>query len=181
MRRLTEVILLSLLSFAFGFTNVACRRQPSKAPAEATDEGSQKLLPMVHVADPRSSVQLLKGFYDVEQGSWRWTKQNFSVMLRPPAGAVQKGATLQLKFSVPDPVIERLKSVTLSANVAGVALPSETYTKPGEYVYTRDVPAAALAGEAVTAAFSLDKALPPGEADQRELGVVVSSAGLETK
>lgn len=136
---------------------------------------------MVHAADPKAAFQLVKGFHEIEQNAWRWTAREFAVTLRPPAQAAEKGAVLRLKFAVPEPVIARLKAITLASRVGGAALAPETYAKPGDYVYTRDVPASALAGDVVSVEFSLDKAIPPSEADQRELGVVVTSVGLETK
>ena len=139
------------------------------------------LASVVHVADPRVSAQLVSGFYGIEGNAWRWTAGKFTVLLRPPRGAAQNGAMLQVKFSVPDPVIARLKTVSLSASVAGTKLPPETYTQAGEFTYSRELPAAALAGDAVKVDFALDKAIPPGAVDQRELGVVVTTVGLEPK
>ena len=133
------------------------------------------------VADQRASLQLLKGFHDIEQNAWRWTMQKFTVTLRPPAGASQRGATLQVKLVIPDPVIAQLKTISLSANIEGTSLPGETYAKPGEYVYSRDVPATVLASDAVTVDFTLDKALRPSAADARELGIIISSIGFEPK
>ena len=176
MRRLIPVVAALVLALL-----PACNRRREKVKVELTDETPSQLASIVHVADPRASVQLIKGFHDVEQNAWRWTMAKFAVTLRPPRNAAQSGATLQLKFSIPDPVIERLKSITLSANVNGTPVAGETYAKPGEYVYSRDVPATALSGEAVTVDFLLDKVLAPGSVDQRELGIVVSSVGLEAK
>jgi hypothetical protein len=180
MRRLIGISILPL-ALALLVGAAGCKRRPQKVEVQATDEEAQDLETMVHVADPRGSLQLVRGFHDVEQSAWRWTMRKFSVTLRPPAGAAQKGATLQLKFAVPDPVIERLKDITLVANVQGVPLESETCRKPGEYTYTRDVPARAFSGDAVTVDFALDKVLPPSASDNRELGVVVSSVGFEAK
>lgn len=181
MRRLIEVIVISSLAAAVILGTAGCKRRAERVQVEATEEESHPLATMVHVADPRASIQLLRGFHDVEQNSWRWTMQKFSVTLRPPTGAAQKGATLRLSFSIPEPILNRLKSVTLSANVEGVPLAGETYKTPGEQVYARDVPARALGGEAVIVDFALDKVLPPGEVDQRELGIVVSTIGFEAK
>lgn len=180
MRRLIETSSIVLLA-ALLLSTAACKRSDQKIELEATVEESHDLASMVHAADPRASMQLVKGFHEVEQNAWRWTMANFSVMLRPPVGAAQNGATLELKLAVPEPVIQKLKSVTLSATVEGVPLENETYTKPGDYVYQRDVPAKAFVGDAVSVDFSLDKAIPPGDVDQRELGIVVSSVGLKAK
>ena len=129
----------------------------------------------------RSASQLVSGFYDIEQNSWRWTARQFSVLLRPPRNAVQKGGVLKLKFSVPGPVLAKLKALSLSASLGGLDLSPETYTQAGEFTYSRDVSGAVLAGDAVKVDFSLDKALPPDAVDQRELGVIVSNVGLEPK
>jgi len=160
---------------------VACKHRSAKPEVEATDEHGQTLMSAVHVADPRAAVQLTKGFYDVEQNAWRWTMKQFSVVLRAPEGASKNGATLQMKFSVPNPVIDKLKAITLSVSVNGQALPAETYTRPGEYILKRDVPREVFHGEAVNVDFALDKAMPPSGADLRELGIVVNTVGLEPK
>ena len=175
MRRLTGCVLCAAL-----VAGVACKRQ-EKFKVDVEDESPQALATMLHVADPRASVQLLKGFYDVEQNAWRWTMSKFSVTLRPPKGAAEKGATLQVRLSLPDLLIDKLKSVTLTANVGGTAVPGQTFDKSGDHVYSQPVPAAALKGDAVAVDFALDKFLPPGAVDQRELGIVVSTIGLEVK
>ncbi len=175
MRRLTAVALCAALALS-----LACRRK-SRLSVETVEEGDPQLVSVIHAADPRAATQLVRGFYDVEQNSWRWTMGKFSVALRPPAGASKNGAVLQLKFSVPDPVIGKLKSVTLTPSINGVAVDPETYSKAGEYVFTRDIPPASLAGDAVTVDFALDKFLAAGMVEQRELGVVVTTIGLLPK
>ncbi|HUS06178.1 MAG TPA: hypothetical protein VMZ52_07780 [Bryobacteraceae bacterium] len=181
MRRLTlSKIPVLILVGALVWGPAACRRK-EKVRVEATDETAPTIASQVNVADPKAAPQLLKGFHDPEQNAWRWTKGKFSVTLRPPANAAAKGAALVVKFSIPEVLIQRLHAMTLSANVNGAAMAGETYTKPGDQVYLKDVPASALARDAVTVEFSLDKYLAPGALDQRELGIVVSSIGLEAK
>jgi hypothetical protein len=158
---------------------VGCKRK--KKRGRVVEDEPTGLATMVHAADPRAAVQLVKGFHSVEQNAWRWTAGSFSATLKPPAGGAQKGATLQLKFVVADAVIDKLKSMTLSAAVNGVKLDPETYTKAGEYTYSRDVPAAALQGEAVTVDFTLDKFLPASAQDARDLGVIMTMVGFEAK
>ena len=178
MRRLIGIpaLVVALLLGAPG-----CKRKQQKVEVIETEEAAQDLTSMIHVADPRASLQLVKGFHDVEQNAWRWTMQKFSVTLRPPAGAAEKGATLRLKLAVPDAVIGRLKTLTLAASVGETPLEGATFVKPGEQVYSREVPASALKADAVTVDFALDKCLPPGDVDRRELGVVVTSVGFEAK
>ncbi len=157
----------------------ACKQKVETRPT--VEETTPRLASTVHTNDARSAGQLLSGFYGIENGAWRWTGKQFTVSLGTPAEAAQKGAVLELKLTVPPVTIEKLQSVTLSGAVNGSALAPETYTKPGQYTYRRDVPASALAADPVKAAFQLDKAMPPDGADLRELGIIVSAAGLESK
>lgn len=160
--------------------SLACNRN-KKVNVEVVEEQSTGLASVVHVADPKASIQLVKGFHEIEQNAWRWTMGKFAVTLAPPQGGAQKGANLVLKFSIPEPVADKLKSITLSANVNGTPVAAETFDKSGEHVYSKPVPAAALGGDAVGVEFALDKFFPPGQIDQRELGVVVSTIGFESQ
>jgi hypothetical protein len=161
-----------LLTLAFA--PLGCNRKPAgqAAPAMAS---------IIHLGDPQTAPQLIGGFYGIEQNAWRWAGRRFSVVLRPPSGAGQNGATLQLRLTVPPVVVEKLKTISLSATIGGSELPPETYTQAGDYTYTRDVAPALLAGESVRVDFQLDKSMPPSGADLRDLGVVVLSAGLQSK
>jgi hypothetical protein len=155
------------------------RKQPVKV--EVIEEEAPKLATMLHVADPKAAIQLVKGFYELEQNTWRWTAGRFAVALRPPRGASDRGAVLQLRLVVADAVIDRLKSMTLKSRAGKQEFAPETYTKAGQYVYSRDVPASLLGGEVVTFEFQVDKALPPGAVEQRELALIVTTVGLELK
>jgi hypothetical protein len=152
-----------------------------KIKTEATEEAPAQLASVVYMADPKASVQLLRGFHAVEGNAWRWTMGKFAVTLRPPATAPQRGATLKASFALPEAVTKKVGPVTVSAIVNGLVLPGERYEKPGDHAYSRDVPPSALAAEAVTCEFVLDRFLPAGAVDQRELGLVMSSIGLEPK
>ena len=173
-------MLSAALAAMLCLAGVGCRSR-HRVPLQQTDEEAPTLATMVHVADPKTTTQLVTGFYNVEQNAWRWTAGKFSVLLRPPRGAAKKGATLQFKFAIPDAVIARLKTISLSATVGGKSLSPETYTQAGEFAYTRDVPADVLGGEAVKVNFAVDKPLPPGGGEQRELGVVATTVGFEAK
>jgi hypothetical protein len=159
-----------------------CGRNRSNVNDTIEEAPGQRLeKSMVKANEPAASKQLIKGFHEVEQGSFRWTMGQFSVTLRPPFDADERGAKLILNFGIPEPVIQKLTSMKLSASVDGLALPGETYTRHGAYVYSRDVPAQALVKRVVTVSFTLDKCLPPSDADRRELGVVVTAVGFEGK
>ncbi len=171
-----------VLALALATTFSCSRFRRQKAPAKATieEQDVEKLLPALNAADPKAAPQFLKGFYAVEGNAWRWTAREFSVVLATPANPAS-GATLELKFTMPDPVIQRFQKVTLQATAGGAALAAESYSTTGAQVYSRDVPPAALKGETVRVDFSLDKAIPPGNVDRRELGVVFNSVELQPK
>ncbi len=168
-----------LVLAAFLMAAPACRH--AEVPHVDTIEEAPRLSSVVHMSDRTMASQLARGFYEIESNAWRWTMQKFAVTLRPPAHSAQNGAVLELQFNVPEPNIKRLGSITLSAAVASTPLEPETYSKAGEYTYRRDIPANLMAGDAVRIEFQLDKAMPPGETDKRQLGVVTSSVGLISK
>jgi hypothetical protein len=158
---------------------VACKKK--KVHIGSTDEETPGMKSVLNMGDPKIEPQLLTGFHGIEASAWRWTAKQFSVALKPPFGASQKGAKLTAKLTVPPPTIEKLKNVTLTATAGGSTLPPETYTTAGDYFYVRDIPAALLTGDSVRVDFLLDKAIPPTSADIRELGIIVLSIGLESK
>jgi hypothetical protein len=180
--RLVPALMLVLVLAA----TPGCRRR-KRAPVEAPPEAEQSSTAagtagsLVVMSDPRSSSQILNGFYGIENQSWRWSSGKFSVMLRPPRNAGQRGAVLVLHFATPEVVLSKLHSQTLTASIRGQGLGSQAYSKPGEQTYSRDVSGDLLKGEMIKVDFALDKTLPPSGSDNRELGVVVSSVGFEAK
>jgi hypothetical protein len=180
MRRLTRRTILTIFVAVLLFPACGCRKS-RRQKVEVVEEDKAELASVVQMANQQYAVQLVRGFHDLEQGSWRWTMGQFSITLRVPAGAAERGARLELKLNVPEPVIAKVGATRLSATISGSAVEPETYSKPGEYTYSRDVPAAALRSEAATVDFSLDKFIAAGVVEQRELGVIVVSAGLLAK
>jgi hypothetical protein len=136
---------------------------------------------MINMADPSTANQLLSGFHAVEQNAWRWTTRKFAVMLKTPAGSEQNGATLRLRLFIPDNQIKNLGPITMSADVDGHQLDPQTFEKGGDFAYSRPVPADALKASAVRVTFNLDKFQAPNGVDGRELGVVASVVGLQSR
>jgi len=152
-------------------------------PAVQNDEGepaaNAPLTSTLKMNDPSAKQQLTKGFYNVES-TWRWTAGNFSVLLKVPPGAAQKGATLSLALVASEAILKDVHSQSLTATIGTKALKTEKYLDPGGHTFSADVPAALLTGDTVTIDFSLDNALPPGPTDRRELGVIATAVGIET-
>ena len=161
----------------------ACRGKHSRNVVrnEEAEEGGPRIASTLKMNDAAASAQLVRGFYGLEGGAWRWTAGTFSVLLRPPLSASERGGTLRFSFSIPDVVIQKLQTVTLTASAGATKLNSENYSKAGAYTFSADVPPELLAKEAMTIDFALDKSLPAGSVDQRELGLVATAVGLESK
>jgi hypothetical protein len=71
--------------------------------------------------------------------------------------------------------------MTLAAKVGGTELPPDTFTTAGNHEFRRDLPRSSMDKDIVYVDFSLDRYLAPSARDGRELGVVVTSLGLEPK
>ena len=169
-----------VFTLALAFAPLSCKRDRT-VHVQQTEEEAPRLASVVHVSDPKVAPQLVSGFYGIEANAWRWTAKHFTVILRVPSGAAQRGATLDLALTVPAVTIEKLKSVSLTASVDGHPLPPETYTHSGAFHLKRDVPADLLTNQSVKVEFQLDKVMPPSNGDMRELGIIVGSIGLEAK
>ena len=136
----------------------ACRIHKKVPHAKAAEDDGQ-LVSVINVNDPRAAVQLTRGFHGLENNSWRWTMKIFTATLRPPANASKTGASLQLKFTLPEVMFNRVGPMSVDARLNGLDLGPQTYSQVGDYIYTRDVPAAALSGDAVSIDFHVDKGL----------------------
>lgn len=180
--RFLRAILCTAVLIPAAFLAAGCRGKNSAVVQN--DEGEPAAKPVivssVKMNDPGAPAQLTKGFYAVESGVWRWTAGNFSVLLKTPAGAAQKGATVTFSLSVSDAVLKQVHSQSLTASVGDKPLKTEKYVDAGAHTFTADVPASALSGDTVTIDFSLDNSLPPSAADRRELGVIATAVALES-
>jgi hypothetical protein len=160
-----------LLAFV-AFAPAACRR---KKKGRTREDG---LASVINLADPADSAQLVRGFSSVEADAWRWSTSKFSVVLRPPTGAAQNGAKLEMHFTLHDAVVGKLGPVTVSAAVNGTPVEPETFSQAGDLTYSHAVPASALGSDVVTVEFSTDKFLAPTDKDKRELALIVKTIGL---
>jgi hypothetical protein len=173
--------LLALLMLTVLWAGCASNEPDLGGAAETTEEPEAppaELLSSVHMSDAGASAQLLRGFHALEQGTWRWTEQRFAVALKAPPLLQDQPLHLTLKFTLPEALMEKQKTLTLSATVNGTPVGSETYDKAGDHVFSKPVPNEALAQEPAEVVFELDKALAGGELDARELGLVAVLAEL---
>ncbi len=168
--------LLCVLFASLAVAPLGCNRQKSPSTQEAAPLASE-----VRTGDTTTARQLVSGFHAIENGAWRWTQRKFEVELAVPPGAATRGAVLEARFTVPPVTIERLKSQTLAASVAGTPLKPATIDTAGPFTYSREIEPAQLATPSVKIAFELDKALPQQDADIRELGIVANNFLLRAR
>ena len=138
------------------------------------------LLSSVNVADPQAEDQLLDGFHGLENGAGRWTMRRFAVALQPPPSeAAPEPMFLEMRFTVPEIIARRFGGAKIMAKVNGRALAPESFEGQGEFLYSQEVSAAVPGGQPARVEFELENAVPTGEVDQRELGVIVTSIALQ--
>ena len=172
MRRLiASLALLGLL------TSLACKTRKPK-PEVLVDDSQAQLGSIVAANNPQTAAQLLRGFYDLENGAWRWTMPKFAISFRPPVGAKEKGAQLKVDMVLPEVIFSKTGPIEITVSSNGKALGKQTFSQAGDAKLALAIPAELLGTEAVTLEFVLDKWLPPGPVDPRDLGMIFSSAGL---
>lgn len=156
-------------------------RQVPQPSATATAPAPPSPAARVAVADEALASQLVEGFFGIENDSWRWTAKRFVVDVGVPPTANRSGATLRLRFSLPEAIVKANRGATLAARVGATEIPAQKFEKVGTQEFVAEVPAAALPSEHVRVEFRLDKGFVPGGADTRELGIVAYSVALEAK
>src|SRR5579872_1143377 len=122
------------------------------------------------VTDYTRQFVLGGGWYEMENGMWRWTKKSFAMSVELPRASVSE---LSLRFYLPDVIIESLGMVKLSARLNGAELLKQVYTTPGEHLYSAKIPHGVSGPGQLHLDFSVDEAFTSTE-DARELGVLVN-------
>jgi len=172
MRRLIASLALVVL-----LTGLSCKTRKPK-PEVLVDDTQAQLGSIVAANNPQTAAQLLRGFYDLENGAWRWTMPKFAISFRPPIGAKEKGAQLKADLVLPEVIFSKTGPIEITVSYNGKAIGKQKFSQAGDAKLALAVPAELLATEAVTLEFVLDKWLPPGPVDPRDLGMIFSSAGL---
>ena len=150
------------------FTTIGCTRGSDPAHGDR-DERAYCLLESR--ACPAYSVKLLEGWHPLEQNSFRWTSRQFSIELRKTMPLDAR--TFRLRFHLPEAVVRAAGPVTIHAKVDGAAFAPETFSKEGEYSYAIDLGRRISKGGPLRIDFTVDKALPAGDLDTRELALIV--------
>jgi hypothetical protein len=82
---------------------------------------------------------------------------------------------------VPKEQIEEIGPMTLTATIDDYQMAPETFSNGGSVTFSRDLPPQLLDTNILPVQFSFDRAAPPSARDSRELGMVLSDVGLDTR
>jgi hypothetical protein len=159
-----------------GWGELVCDSDQPPATAIPTRPVAEPGLSYLNLGDIRSKAQLRAGWYGIEDGGWRWMSKRAEAVLRVPAD-VAPGFEIQLFF--PPGFMQRAGGpITLSVLLDGHPLARETYREPGGYRLAHTVTRELLTRPTTLVTLQLDRTVPPGESDRRELGTVVSRLGF---
>jgi hypothetical protein len=102
-------------------------------------------------------------------------------MLKPPEGADERGAVLQLELYIPPNHIEQLGPITLNADAGGYLLRPETFRTAGKFTYSSMIPATEMETDILPVNFCIDKSIRGSGTDARDFGAVVMSIALRSR
>ena len=137
----------------------------------------ENTLQSLRTSNMAASDQLVKGFYSIEEGGWRWAAKDFVIALAIPGNNPKP--VLSLDVAVPQALLDRIGgTTTLHARVDSTELKPQTFTASSNFTYERALPPSTKGGVAEIH-FSMDKALPPAGGDPRELGLIVLGAAIK--
>ena len=123
----------------------------------------------------------LEGFYQVEEGAFRWTKRQFAITFDLPDAPAGGQVRMELEIYLSDPLMQNLAPIRLAGRIGNHLLDPEAFGQSGKFIYARDLPGAWFKIGPNRIEFDVDKALPPSAADGRELGIVVKHASLKRR
>jgi hypothetical protein len=181
-RRSITVFGFLLVAIA-GCADLTRRRNPQ--PEMISNDDVAQIQPVVYshsftMRNVDATRQLAAGIYGVENGAWRWTAGEFSIVLATPSGASTRGADLVFEFFIPDAFMRRTGPVTLTAYLNEAEIGAITYTAAGAQRFSAMILPELIKQSPVVIDFHLDRYIPGGELDTRELGVVALAVSLET-
>jgi hypothetical protein len=172
MRRLIGTVAVAAL-----LLDLSCKTRKPRNEV-LVDDTEAPVSSEVPANDSRVTAQLIRGFYELESGAWRWTMPKFAIRFLVPAGAREKGAILHCDVVLPEVIFKTTGPLALTATAGGQSFGAQPLGQVGDHALRYAIPPQALTTPTVTIEFSLDKALPPGAADPRELGLIFVKSGL---
>jgi hypothetical protein len=83
-----------------------------------------------------------------------------------------------LKLYLPDELLSAPSPFSIEAFAGGESLGKDEYTEPGDYTFSRLLPAG-RATDGWKVEFVLNRAIPPDQGDSRERGIIIAKCDLE--
>jgi hypothetical protein len=175
---------LLLLGAGTGCTEFVQPR--NSRPDTISNEDVAQIQPVIHsdsftMNDLDMSRQLVAGVYPVESNRWRWTGGSFSILLASPHGAATRGANLVFAFYLPDAILHRTGPVTLTAYLNETEVGMKTFGAAGLQRFSARVKPELLRQSPAAVEFHMDRYVDRGVLEDRELGVIADSIGLESQ
>ncbi|HUI56950.1 MAG TPA: hypothetical protein VLY04_18370 [Bryobacteraceae bacterium] len=159
-----------------GWGEMVCDSNLPSARFENAQPQAVPRLSFLNLGDLRSRPQLRSGWYGIEDGAWRWMAKEAEAVLRVPAGPPPM---FEMQLFFPPDFMQRAGGpVTVSVLLDGRPFAQETYPQPGGYHLLKPIRPNLLAAPATLVTIRLNRAIPPGDADRRELGAVVQGLGF---
>jgi hypothetical protein len=161
-------------------------RRPNPRSETISNEDVVQIQPVVHspsitMRNVDAARQLAAGVYSLENNNRRWTAGDFDIVLATPAGASTRGANLVFAFNIPDAIMRRTGPITLTACLNDVQVGEITYRTAGDQRFSAAIRPELLKQSPVAIDFHLDRYVPKGVVEGRELGVVADAVSLETE
>lgn len=177
-----SVLCLGLL--ATGCGHLSRRGNPQPELISNADVAQRQ--PVVHsdsftMRNADETKQLVAGIYGVENSDWRWTAGEFSIVLATPRGASTRGADLVCEFAIPDAIMGRTGPVTLTAYLNATEVGAKTYSAAGAQRFSARIPPELIRQSPAVVDFQLDRYIPAGVLEGRELGVIAHTVRLESE
>lgn len=155
----------------------ACQRPPE---IQTLEPPVLEPLSNLQMSDPQAQVQLLEGFYELEQHRWRWTKRRFRVALFVPENIRRAGeATLELDGYIAPVILSGKQKVIVEAAAYGKTFCVDEYSQPGPFRFKCRLPRELLQSFKVVLDFTVRGGQLHADASRRELGIVVDRVLLE--
>lgn len=145
------------------------QRHPVSGPA------TSRLKHFIAMNDPAAEDHFLAGIGPLENGAWRWTRQNPELRFVVPS---PRGLSFVADFAISSDTLKETGPVTITYFVNGHALDSVRYGKDGAQHFEKSVPTEWLTGSVdVVVKLALDKVYV-SPTDGVQLGVTLVRAGF---
>jgi hypothetical protein len=170
-------IRITLLTVVLAVAGACSKPQDAKSPAAPASTAEAPLYAYAQTNDLRVAPQLIKGWYQVEEGGWRWmAKESLASLKNPQTFPAQ----FEVRLVLPKGTVATVGGpVTFTVLFNDKPFGEETYSKDGSYVFQKSVPPGTVTPGPINVTLRVNRAKPPvPNGDIRELGALVEGFGF---